>query len=371
VSEDNQLIYELNDVEKMIGWQGDTILVNGTHEPSLQVERTRYRFRLLNGANARVFLLGFEDGRPFHLIANDGGLLSAPVEVESIYLAPGERGEILVDFSNDLSGESLLLRSLEFTEEFIPRTRQGKPAELIRFEVGGAGPTPPPLPATLSTIEEYDPEEAIRTREFNLHMFGGGHAINDLLFDPERVDFTVPINELEIWHFTNGTQTIHPMHVHGLQFQVLDRNGSTNLVRPEERGWKDTVTLFPTSAVRVLIRFTAHAGMFMLHCHNLEHEDDGMMMNFMVDPNTGVRNVNRQAGPLRATPNTTRGPVELTFTPSSRDRLLEVSDLTGQMVMRHPIPSGSDRMMINLSSEPSGMYVVRVGMESVRVMRGG
>ena len=370
VSEDNQLIYELNDVEKMIGWQGDTILVNGTYDPSLQVERTRYRFRLLNGANARVFLVGFEDGRTFHLIANDGGLLPAPVEVESIYLAPGERAEILVDFTDDLAGESVLLRSLEFAEEFLPRTRQGKPADLLRFEIGGAGPTPPELPATLSTIEAYDPEDALRTREFRLHMSGGGHSINDLLFEPMRIDFTVPIGELEIWQFTNGTQTIHPMHIHGVQFQVLDRNGTTSLVRPEERGWKDTVILFPTSAVRVLVRFTAHTGMFMLHCHNLEHEDDGMMMNFMVDTDTGIREDYRSAGALRATPNTTRGPVRLTFSPSSRDRLLEVSDLTGGMVMRHPIPRGSDRMTIDLGSEPSGMYVVRVGMESVRVMRG-
>lgn len=368
VSESNELLYDLNLQEVMIGWQGDTMLVNGTADPVLDVERTRYRFRLLNGANARVFLVGFSDGRPFHLIANDGGLLSSPVELDSFYLGPGERGEILVDFSDDSSGESVVLETREFEEEFFPNSRQGRPAELIRFNVGPQGPVPPALPTTLATIEEYDAEDAARTREFRLHMFDGKHAINDLIFEPMRVDFEVPLGELEIWRFTNSTQIIHPMHVHGVQFQVLDRNGSRTNVRPEEQGWKDTVLLFPTSTVRVLIRFTAHAGLFMLHCHNLEHEDDGMMQNFLVVPDLGVGGDRRPAATLRAAPNITDGPTRLSFAPATHERRLEVTDLTGRTVMHRPIARGAEAIRIDLIGEPGGTYLVRVGAESVRIV---
>lgn len=109
------------------------------------------------------------------------------------------------------------------------------------------------------------------------------HTINGATFARDRVDFQVPYGELEIWEFRNTTDEIHPMHPHGVLFQVLDRNGNTNLP-PENLGWKDTVLVWPRETVRVLIRFDAYPGLYASHCHNLEHEDGGMMQNLTVLP---------------------------------------------------------------------------------------
>ena len=368
VSEQNELIYELNGQEIMRGWQGDTMLVNGTPDARFTVERTRYRFRLLNGSNARVFMVGFGDDRTFHLIANDGALLPAPVEVDSFYLSPGGRAEILVDFSDDMSGETLALETKSFEEEFFPGSRQGVAAELMRFEIGADGPAPPALPTTLASFEPHDPEKALRSRRFQLHMTDGKHSINDLHFEKSRIDFNVPENELEIWEFFNGTQIIHPMHVHGVQFQVLDRNGSVENLRPEDTGWTDMALVFPTSSVRVLVRFTAHTGMFMVHCHNLEHEDDGMMLNFMVDGFGSVRSGSDAAANLRAEPNVSDGLFTCRFKPSRSVRKIHVSDPSGRTLLNDMVPPGVDHYRLDLRSNPTGQYIVLLGTEMIRVV---
>jgi hypothetical protein len=115
------------------------------------------------------------------------------------------------------------------------------------------------------------------------------HRINNRTFDLTRIDEEVPKNDLEEWRIVNGTTVFHPMHIHGVMFQVLSRNGSTNLP-PSDRGWKDTVLVNPSETVRTLVKFTDYTGIYLLHCHNLEHEDDGMMMNFRVNNTTGVEN---------------------------------------------------------------------------------
>ncbi len=362
VSDQNQWVYSLSRQEIMRGVQGDTMLVNGTSDAELRVEKTRYRFRLLNAANARVFLLAFDDGRPFHLIASDGGLLSAPVEVEEFYLPPGGRAEILVDFSDDQTDARLKLVSREYAEEFFPGSRQGKPAELMSVVIGADGPVPSALPTTLASVEPLIEEDALRTRRFTLSHAGQSHTINDLVFEKSRIDFTVPINELEIWEFVNGTQNIHPMHLHGVQFQILDRNGSVNNLRPEDRGWKDMALLFPTSTVRLLVRFTAHTGTFMLHCHNLEHEDDGMMQNFMVD-DTGSVATGDSPADIRMMPSVGDGIVTVQVNPGSRARDLSVTDMRGRTVYATTLAAGTSFEVIDLRDRASGGYLVRVGNE--------
>ena len=368
VTPDFELDYSPAPLDIMRGWQGDTILANGRPNARLDVERTLYRFRLLNASNARVFLVGFDDGRTFHLIGSDGGLLEEPVEVESFYLSPAGRAEILVDFSEDEIGSAPLLRSLLFFDEAFPGSRQGTEADLLCFNITADGSSGGAVPATLSTIEPYNPDDVLRTRSFRFHMFDGQHAINDKLFMMDQVEFEVPMEELEIWELVNPTQLIHPIHVHGTQFQVLDRNGNKDLL-PEDHGWKDTVILFPHDQVRVLIRFDAHPGVFMLHCHNLEHEDDGMMMNFRVTPSSSVAEGKEAEGGLSASPNPVRRETTIRFAPARGERWLSVVDLHGRMVVRQAIPSGSDSFFLDMSELPPGTYWCRLGEATVRLLR--
>ncbi|MCB0714054.1 MAG: multicopper oxidase domain-containing protein [Ignavibacteriae bacterium] len=368
VTPDFELDYNLAPVDVMRGWQGDTMLVNGRPNVQLDVDRTLYRFRLLNGSNARVFLVGFEDGRTFHLIANEGGLLESPVEIDQFFLPPAGRAEILVDFSDDELNANLLLRSLTFFNESFPGSRQGKEADLLCFRVTGDGDSGGVVPQTMTTIEPYDPEAAMRSRSFRLHMANGHHAINDLSFELNRIDFEVPMGELEVWEFFNPTQLIHPMHVHGTQFQILDRNGRTENIRPEEKGWKDMALLFPQEQVRVLVRFDAHPGRFMLHCHNLEHEDDGMMLNFRVNNPASVGGGVGERGHLSASPNIVEKETLIRFNPVKGDRQLQVIDLQGRTLLQRIIPSGRDSSLLDLSGFPSGSYWCRLGNESVRLL---
>ncbi len=122
-------------------------------------------------------------------------------------------------------------------------------------------------------------------------MGSGMHRINGLTYDINRIDEIIPFNQLEEWKFINNTNNYHPMHVHGVLFQVYSRNGNTNL-NPKDKGWKDTVLVNPVETVQVLVKFTDYSGQYLLHCHNLEHEDDGMMLNIQINSPTKIEDEN-------------------------------------------------------------------------------
>jgi blue copper oxidase len=149
------------------------------------------------------------------------------------------------------------------------------------------------LPSTLSSIPSIPPATAIKTRMFDIaglimggsggHGAMGRHSINGKTFDMERIDETVRAGTTEIWEFDNMMgDEFHPMHIHGVQFQVLERMGGRNELIATEKGWKDTVLLMPGEKVRLIMTFPLYTGTFVFHCHNLEHEDDGMMLNFEI-----------------------------------------------------------------------------------------
>lgn len=283
VSAQRQWVYAPSMMDQMSGYIGDVMLVNGTPDAWLSVDRGLYRFRLLNGSNARICKVGFVDGQPFRVLATDGGLLPAAVEVRSVMLAPGQRIEVLVDFSGSSIGTSLLLVSLPFAigGGMMGGSGQGSAMDLIRFHVDSTTTGNAKVPAVLPPIEALSETQATRTRVFTLAMSGMVHTINGRLFDLERVEFTVPFGDVEIWEYRNTGTEPHPMHAHGGLGQVLSR--STAAVLPaEDRGWRDTVLVNPRETVRVLMRFDSHPGVFVHHCHNLEHEDSGMMQNFEV-----------------------------------------------------------------------------------------
>ena len=285
VSASRQLVYAPSMMDAMSGYLGDVVLVNGTPDAWLSVDRGLYRFRLLNGSNARIYRVAFGDGHPFHLVGTDGGLLPAPLTVTSALLAPGQRLELLVDFSAFAVGASVVLKSLRFAMggHMMGGPQQGTELDLMRFYVDSAATGNAAMPAALRPFTPFTAAQARRTRVFTLAMSGMVHTINGQLFSMQRTDFTVAFGDVEIWEYRNLGTEPHPMHAHAALCQVLSRSGTGSLP-PEDTGWKDTVLVSPGETVRVLTRFDSYHGVFVHHCHNLEHEDAGMMQNFDVLP---------------------------------------------------------------------------------------
>jgi blue copper oxidase len=252
------------------GYLGSVALVNGTRSPYLEVRPALYRFRILNGAPARVFRLARADGRPLTLIANDGGLLARPASVPEIMLGPAERVEVVVDLRDAAPGNTVRLRCLAAGWDLLELHVAGSPV------ANGIGWDPA---ASLSTIRALRRDTV--DREFS---FDGMSRINGQRYDLHRVDFRVPFKAVERWRFTTGGNAPHPVHVHGGHFQVVRRvgRGARDTVQPWETGWKDTVLLQKGETVEVIVRFNAFPGRYLMHCHQLEHEDAGMMMNFEV-----------------------------------------------------------------------------------------
>jgi FtsP/CotA-like multicopper oxidase with cupredoxin domain len=248
------------------GWLGTYPLVNGTRDPYLTVDQGIYRFRVLGGANARIFGLALDNGLPFKLIGNDGGLLAEASDISQVDIAPGERLDLLVDFGPQSAGTRIMLRDV----------RSGW--NLLEFQVGSTSATGTMPVGTLSTIVPLAGPSTV-TRSFS---FDGMTKINGREYDMHRIDFTVPFGVTERWRFTTNGNAPHPVHVHGASFQVVSRTGGRGRIFPWEGGWKDTVLLEDRETVDVMVRFDAYRGLYLMHCHKLEHEDMGMMANFEV-----------------------------------------------------------------------------------------
>lgn len=281
--------------QMMTGFLGDQILVNGVPSPYHNVLRGTYRFRLLNGSNARIYNIAFQNETPFMLIGSDGGLLPEAIKVESVLLAPGERADILVDFSG-FDEEKVSLQSLPFD---IPSSggmmngmgnmmggngpEQGIGFKLMEFRINNESiENDIELPKELSTLNFPEENDAVLRRQIDLNMqMMEGHTINGKQFEMNRVDIQVKQGDTEIWEFVNDTRTPHPMHIHAAQFKILGRSGNRGIL-PHETGWKDTVLVMPEETVQVIMKFDSPKGLYVFHCHNLEHEDNGMMANFEI-----------------------------------------------------------------------------------------
>jgi spore coat protein A len=256
------------EADYMEGVLGDVVLVNGAPWPVLDVDAARYRLRILNASNARRYRLS---GLPFVQVGSDGGLLARPVTHQELDIAPGERFDVVVDFSHHPPGTELTVHN---------GLGSGSTAQVIRFRVTRRASDDSTVPDVLSEVEPLDPAKAVRTREWRFRRGEvGDHAawlINDRPFDPRRVDADVALGDLEIWRVTSDLH--HPVHVHLDPFQVVSRDGERP--DPADAGWKDTVDLRPSEYVELAVRFTDHAGRYLMHCHNLEHEDMAMMSAF-------------------------------------------------------------------------------------------
>ncbi|MDD9369186.1 MAG: multicopper oxidase domain-containing protein [Acidimicrobiales bacterium] len=262
-----------------VGFLGDTIVVNGTTNPHLPVTTERVRFRILNASNARVYDLGFPDGRRFALVAGDAGLLDQPYETDRIQLSPGERAEIVVDVA---PGEQTVLRSFapDLGVPVVGRFSGGDDTfDILELRAADELAPSPALPPELATLDAPDPDDAVRTREFRL----GDSRIDGDRMDMDRVDEVVTVDTTEIWEIRNTDGNPHSFHPHLVHFTVLDVDGAPP--PPELAGWQDTVYVPPDTTIRIIARFEDHADPttpYMFHCHVLRHEDNGMMGQFVV-----------------------------------------------------------------------------------------
>ncbi len=274
---DGTLAYVRSMMDVMHGVLGNVLLVNGVEWPRLDVAGGLVRLRLLNGSNSSLYKMNFSDSRQFQQIATDGGFLERPVALTEVLLSPGERAEILVDFSRDSKG-----KTIELLVDQLP----GGQYQAMQFRVGEPSSRSYTVPGQLTEIDWLDAEDAVRTRKMQMQTFsqGGRLTINGKHMDMERIDETIKLGTTEIWEISNSSrgmmQMMHSMHLHDVQFQILDRNGQKP--PPNERGRKDTVLIPPNETVRIIARFEDYAGIYMYHCHLLEHEDAGMMGQFEV-----------------------------------------------------------------------------------------
>ncbi len=280
---DGTIKYDPNMKEVMAGYMGDNVLVNGTMKPFLEVSTRFYRFRILNGSSARIYNLALSNAAEFYVIGSDGGILPQPEKVKNLILASGERADILVDFTKNKVGEKVYLMNETFSE--MGEAQGYQEFKIMSFNVNKLETDTFKMPSSLIPFTKLSGSS--KTREFSLkmgkmNMKGGMHKINGKVYSANRIDETVTFGATEIWEFDNSTgDEPHPMHIHGVQFQVVSRSGGRNTILPQEKAWKDTVLVAPEEKVQVIMKFE-QKGKFVFHCHNLEHEDDGMMLNFEV-----------------------------------------------------------------------------------------
>lgn len=311
--EDGLLVMPDGMMTLMQGRRGDVVLVNGTANAIAQVPPRLVRLRIVNASNARVYDLSFSDKRVFHWIATEGGLLKRPVQLRSIPLAPGQRAELLVDFSDRRPADLL---SADDPNSGMMNMMGGASRDLlasgtlIRFEPGAGNSEAVSVPKLLAAQERVQPSLATRRRRLVLNMgmgamMGGGmmgrrmgeqqtsgdtrteagrmatpFTINGKPFDMRRIDEAVSLGDAEIWE-VSGEMMAHPIHIHGVHFQVLSRSGKQPDVL--DQGLRDTVLV--REPTELLMRFTkpSQGAPFMYHCHILEHEDNGMMGQFTVE----------------------------------------------------------------------------------------
>ncbi len=365
-----QLVYDPKDQDMFGGWLGDTILINGTPNASLSVAPTLYRFRLINASNARMYKIGLSDNSTFTIIGNDGGLLDKPVDVTSAMLGPAERFDILIDFTSYAQGKTVNLQSFAFLFSGSPGTgtlQQGVNFDLMQFQVAKTGLSGGVIPKVLPAITAYNIADIKNSRLFQLT---GHQYINSQSFDMNRIDQHVPFGDLEKWTFTNQSEEIHPMHIHSTQFQVLNR-GNGNPPLPGETGWKDVVRVNPGETVNVLVQFSEYKGLYLVHCHNLEHEDMGMMSNFQVEDPSGVKEEDAVSNTIEITPNPASDQTVLKFSPLLTQEELIITDMKGEIVFRKMLMVGSKNFRLETKHLPIGNYHLVLGnnVSSLVVMR--
>lgn len=300
---DNELTYIGSGMGTMMtrmrGFLGDRVLVNGQPDAVREVATRPYRLRIVNGSNSRIYKLAWSDSRPMTVLGTDGGLLTAPLEQPFVTLAPAQRIDLWLDLSTSEPGDELRLLSQDYQAGMMGNRMGGSelPAgarfPLLRLQIARRERTGEPLPERLADDLQAPPvnrDTPVRRFELDMAMMRG-FTINGRRFEGTAVadDEVVRLGDTEVWEFFNDSMMPHPMHVHGLQFTVVGRKQAggrhgwkgleDGLV---DAGWHDTVLVLPGERVRMAMTFEDFEGLYMYHCHNMEHEDSGMMRYYRV-----------------------------------------------------------------------------------------
>jgi len=254
------------------GTIGDTLLINGTLNSKLTVNKEKVRLRLLNGSNARNFTFKLNTGDSFVQIATDGGFLNEPVTLKEVTLTPSERAEIVVDFSQLNTAKDVALINEDGSV-------------LLPFEVSDQSGMNSSIPKEMNNFSLTEKEMNLPiTKKVELFGMMDQVTINGKKFDPNRIDFTQEQGVTEVWEIYNKPDEMggmnHPFHIHGTQFKILSRDGKEPA--ENERGWKDSISIKPDETVKIAVQFK-HKGVYMFHCHILEHEENGMMGQVKVE----------------------------------------------------------------------------------------
>lgn len=334
-----------------------SVMVNGTVNAVTDFPAQVVRLRVLNGSSQRVMELGFSDNRSFSLIGTDGGLLTAPLTMTRYRIAPGQRADILVDLSTSL-GDNFQLMSFASElpnalygaaqpgmgpgatgslPDYTSNPLNGNDYQLLDINVTAATANPiQTIPSSLATFTPLQEADADVTRTLTFTSAGqmgdlsGPFLINGSSFDMNTINYTIPLNNTEIWSLTNQTPIGHPFHIHDVQFFILDING--NPPPPELQGYNDVV-MVPAGMgnVRFIAKFTEHTSdtvPYMYHCHMLTHEDDGMMGQFLVtDPNAGVEMI--EAPSWNVYPNPSNGEMTIKV---EKPTTLSITDMSGKLI---------------------------------------
>jgi spore coat protein A len=266
-----------------LGFIGNLAIVNGAEAPNFNVANRRYRLRLLNGSNAREYVFAFRRAgstvnEPFQVIASDGGLLAAPVTVTSLRMAPAERFDVVVNFGGMPVGTRVVMTN-SFTDD-----RGGGPVipQIMQFTVNRSETEDASVPAAFNPISRFQRAQAVGTYNVTLSINNGAWVLNNLPYDPARIDVRPRLNTPYIWRLQNRSGAMHPFHKHLVEFQILSIDGAPP--PPILAGWKDTVAVQPGQTVDIMFRNERFAGRYVFHCHRLEHEDHRMMMQEDTQP---------------------------------------------------------------------------------------
>jgi bilirubin oxidase len=379
------------------------VLINGTKNPFVQLPAQVVRLRLLNGSNMRAFNFGLSNNAQFFQIASDGGLLTAPFSLSRLLLSPGERAEVLINLSG-LQGQSIFLTNygneipngiygaanpaamgMGTIPNYASNGINGSATHLIRFDVVAQTTNAVnSIPASLVQLNPLNPANSNITRNltFTPMMMGGGgglngpFVINGTPFDMMTINYTIPLNNIEIWSLTNNSPIAHPFHIHNVPFYILDING--NPPPPSLAGKKDVVLVRSQQTVRFITQFTDFADEvfpYMYHCHMLVHEDEGMMGQFLVtSPATQLSETSNNQKNIEVYPNPNKGYLYV----SSKQKALmvlsiELSDVQGKVILETEASvSHSSPQKINLFQENQispGIYFISIYQDNMPAYR--
>ena len=371
----------------------DVVMVNATIDPFLNVPAQVVRYRILNGSSQRSFNIGLTNNKQFYQISSDGGLLSAPFQTTRLFISPGERAEILINFSG-MNGTDVYLKS--FASElpngiygatnpgmgqgmtltgYNPNSLNGTDFNILKFSVVAQGPNPvTTIPTSLVTVTPISEATSNTTRQLSFtpvttgqNQLNGDFLINNTSFDMNVINETIPLGNTEIWELTNNSAIAHPFHIHDVQFYILSRNGSAPPIN--EQGRKDVVLVKPQEVVRFITKFEDFSNAtvpYMYHCHLLLHEDGGMMGQFLVQ-NTLSLDDFFLANQMKVYPNPSNGVVYIGFDSNLKIDQLEFFDLLGRQIENVKVDINNNKIQIKELFK--GVYFMRVNINNQRISK--